>query len=359
MAATEQQMKELTVTERAQRALSIEHTETDLKALAAKYADVTEIKDDTDYQLVKRAHLELGGVRVVIEKAGKAARDDANAFAKAVIAEQKRLVGYIQPEEDRLKALRKAVDDEEARKADEARRVEEERIDSIKRLIAEIRGQAEGLLNSSSEQIASRIKDLENIRCCEEVFAEFTEQAMEIKTEILDQLYHAHDSRKAFEEQKAEADRIAAEQAARQAELDRQAEEQRKREEAARKKLEDEQAELRRQQEAIEAEKRAEEQRKLAAERAEAERVRQEKEALERQQREREAAEQKRLAEEAEAARQEALRPEKDRLRDWVLKLRTIDGIELKDKDLAKIQRGVLDGLNDLALKAVERIEAV
>ena len=63
---------ELTVQERADQALTIEHTEKDLVELAGKTADIAEIKDNADYELVKRGALVLRDVRVQIEKAGKA-----------------------------------------------------------------------------------------------------------------------------------------------------------------------------------------------------------------------------------------------------------------------------------------------
>ena len=106
--------KELTLPERARKALAIEHTEAQLIDLAAESADVTEIKDAADYELVKRSALVLRDVRVGIQKVGKAARDDANLFGKAVIAEEARLIGLIGPEEVRLKNLRQVEDNKVA-----------------------------------------------------------------------------------------------------------------------------------------------------------------------------------------------------------------------------------------------------
>lgn len=53
--------------------------------------------------------------RTAIVQAGKAARDDATRFSKAVIAEEARLIAIIQPEESRLKVLRDEWDAKEAR----------------------------------------------------------------------------------------------------------------------------------------------------------------------------------------------------------------------------------------------------
>lgn len=67
-----------------------------------------ELPDPFDVeQLVKigDARKDLKKTRVTIEKTGKVMRDDANKFAKAVIAKEKELIGIIEPEELRLAGL--------------------------------------------------------------------------------------------------------------------------------------------------------------------------------------------------------------------------------------------------------------
>lgn len=332
---------ELTIVERAQQALSVEHTEADLKKMAAKYADVTEIKDDTDYELVKSGGIALGKVRVAIEKAGKAARDDANAFAKAVIVEQRRLTDIITPEEERLKALRKDKDNEAIRAAAEKLRIEEERKAAISAKIDGIHALTTGLLGASSEVLRERLEAAQAVDVTDTEYQEFFESAQEAKQTTIQLLEPALKDRLDFEQQKAEADRIAAEQAERQAELDRQA------------------AEIKAQQDAIEVEKRAEAQKKLAAERAEADRIRKEKERLEKEAAEREAEIQRKLDEEAEAARQKALLPEKEKVRQWAESLRYIESPAVKDKKLAKLAQDVMHAVNvvgDELLKAIESL---
>ena len=65
----------------------------------------TDLKDKAQLEVVKQNRIELKKARVQIEKTGKAMRDDANAYSKAVIAKEKELIGIISPEEDRLKAI--------------------------------------------------------------------------------------------------------------------------------------------------------------------------------------------------------------------------------------------------------------
>ena len=86
----------------------------ELTAMLEGTKDITvvDLKDKAQLEIVRTKRIELKNARVKIEKAGLAARDDANKFAKAVIAYEKKLVGIIEPEEDRLKAI-----EEEAEKA--------------------------------------------------------------------------------------------------------------------------------------------------------------------------------------------------------------------------------------------------
>jgi len=214
-------MPELSIIERAQKALSIEHTEAQLKAMAKKSADVKEIKDDTDYQLVKSSRINLKNVRVSIQKAGKSARDDANKFSKAVISEEKRLLGYIQPEEQRLHALQTEKDQEAEREAERVRQIEEERIAAIVSKIQGIKEMTEGLLGADSGEIQRRLETVTAIEC-DERFGEYIEQAKEVRIQTAQVLNAAYNTVKDQEDQRAEQERIAKEQAERQAELDRQ-----------------------------------------------------------------------------------------------------------------------------------------
>src|ERR1044072_569104 len=94
--------KQLTVIERAALALGADEGEKQLIALAGKYTDITDIRNPAGRTQCHAAAMELGNARIAVDKTGKAAREDANAFQKAVIAEVARRVAIIKPEEDRL-----------------------------------------------------------------------------------------------------------------------------------------------------------------------------------------------------------------------------------------------------------------
>jgi len=336
--------KELTVQERASQALTIEHTEAQLAELAGKSADLKEIKDEADYELVKRSALVLRDVRIHIEKAGKAARDDANAFSKAVIAEERRLTGIITPEEDRLKALRKAVDDEEERKAEELRQREIARIEAITKqieLIQETGRPPAGCDATRIQEYLDQVQAISDFSWAQE----YAEQAKDAVGEAVSHLSGALNERKAFEEQLAETQRIAALQAAQQAEMDRE-----------RAELDKQAAEIQAQQDRIKAEKEeadrverekreAEEAKIREAERKQAEEDRKERERLEEIQRQQIARE----ASAREAERQKALLPAKEKLIAWAEQIKNMEGpAGIRGKAQQQIVADALAGLGKI-----------
>lgn len=82
-------------------------TTAELKALVKASCKITadDLEDPKQLAVVKENRIALKKARVQIEKTGKALREDANAFAKAVIAKEKELIAIIEPEEDRLAAI--------------------------------------------------------------------------------------------------------------------------------------------------------------------------------------------------------------------------------------------------------------
>ena len=325
---------ELTVQERADQALTIEHTEKDLVELAGKPADIAEIKDNADYELVKRGALVLRDVRVQIEKAGKAARDDANLFSKAVIAKQKDLIGLIAPEETRLKDLRREVDEAAETRQEEIRQAEVNRITDIERRIQAIGKLSEGLLNADADGIKARIEAVEEIQTTVEYFAEFAPQAAEAREDVAEALAAALVARVDLEAQQEAQARVAAEQKAQQEALDAQAEKLRLAQEAIDQEKRDAEEKLRREeedrQEAI-----------RQKERAKAEEDRKERERLEK-------IEAKRVAEEervAEEARQKALLPAKEKLQAWAEEIKNMEGPKVRDKNQQKIVSEALAAL--------------
>lgn len=365
---------ELTLPERAAVALGSAEHEAKLKELAVKHADITEIKNGAGRDQCHAAMMTLANARVAITKAGKEARDDANAFAKAVIAEEKRLIGIIEPEESRLRALRDDWDEQRERERQAKAEAEKRRIAELQERIAEIRGAVAAASTASSANVLEHIADIERM-VIDASFQEFQGQAQLAKDETLDKLREIHAQAVAREEEaarlkaereelerlRAEAEAREREAAAKRAEEERQAREAR---EAEERRLAEERAaqdaELRKQRE--------EHERQLAAERAEAERLAREKreaeEAKLRAERERQEAEAKRLADERAEFERQQREAEAQRRREEEARRAVREAAEAQLRDAAPLLleacRAALDECPDLncAAQLREAIDA-
>lgn len=279
MSAQLEQIDSSTALAPAQRAAialdSAKHRK-ELAELVKKSAGIVAVSNADGRDEAHRAGMVLKTARVHIQKRGKEAREDATAFSRAVIAEEKTLVDLIAPEEERVLALRDKWDaqveaERQAKIAAERKRVEEHQ-----GRIAEIRQLLTIAVDGSADCIQTLINRLHPWVVTVDVFEEFAEQASVAKDETLNRLTGMH--AKAVEREAEEA-RIKAEQEAESARLRAE------REELARQRAE---------QEARLAEERRQQEVQLAAERAEAERIR-------------------KLEDEARAARQQAEREELER----------------------------------------------
>jgi hypothetical protein len=281
---------ELTVQDRAAVALGSSRAETELTELAAKSKSITEITNKDGRTECHAAAMVAKDARVTIEKAGKAAREDATAFSKAVIAEEQRLVGLIAPEERRLINLRDNWDAKVKAEKEAAEAAELSRIAAIKENIAEF----SSLISDAAMQNAAGAQCVLDTAIAIEIddsFGEFYGAAVEAKADSIAKMREIVAAKTAAEalaakvkaEQEAEAARLASEAqrlAAERAEMDRIAAEQRaaeaKRQAEERARLDAERAELDRQRREIEAAQ-AEQARgaaeKAAAEKAEQERI--------------------------------------------------------------------------------------
>jgi len=100
--------QELTLPERA--ALALKGNDAELIELAKKSSDIKSIENNAGYQQAQSCRMVLRNTRTNLEKRGKEAREDAQLFSKAIIAEEKRLIDLIRPEEVRLDSIQAAWD---------------------------------------------------------------------------------------------------------------------------------------------------------------------------------------------------------------------------------------------------------
>jgi hypothetical protein len=273
---------ELTVQQRAAVALESSKAAAELQALAESSKGITAITNRAGRDECHSAAMAATKARTGIVQAGKAARDDATRFSKAVIAEEARLVAIIQPEESRLKELRDSWDEKE--KAEKAAKAEAERLRvlEITQRIALMKLAASNAahFSVSSEGAAGILSAVEEIEI-DSSFAEFFGEAKETHAAAVAEIRTTVEAKRASEEAaaKAEADRAEAARVA--AEEARIAEQKRKEEASAAKAKADAEAAERAERERVEAAARKAEQDKAdELRRAEAEKLAAERKAL-------------------------------------------------------------------------------
>lgn len=306
---------ELTVLERASIALGTPEHEKKLRELVTQSASIVDIKNADARTQCHSAYMVLKTARVDIEKAGRAAREDATAFAKAVIDEQKRLVAITEAEEARLQSLRDAWDAEREREKREKAEAEASRVAAIQSAINDIRSTPVDYAGKSSAEIEEAIGLLRGVEITLDVFGDQLGHAEVAKTEALKKLEQlrsdaiAHEAEvKRMEAERAELARLRAEQEERERQAAAERVEQERKDREARLAAE---AKLRAEREAHEAEMQAQRD-EIARQQAEiaAERRRQEEEAAAKRRAEDEAA---RAKAERDAAKKEALVAEQKR----------------------------------------------
>lgn len=255
---------QLTVQARAAVALGSSKAETELIELAGKSKAIIAITNKDGRTECHAAAMTAKEARINIEKAGKSAREDATAFSKAVISEEARLVALIKPEETRLIELRDVWDAKVKAEKEAAEALERNRVMAIQGRIELIR---RGPMNAAvlDAGCAQSVLDLTAGVEIDDSFAEFYGDAVEAKAEAIAKL---REMVAAKVEAEATAARIKAEQEAEAARLAEEA-----------KRLSAERAEMDRiaaENRAIEAKRQADERIKLDAERAELDRQRKE-----------------------------------------------------------------------------------
>jgi hypothetical protein len=200
--------KELTLPERAAVALGTAKHEQELIELVKKSESITVIKNVAGREQCHSALMMLRNARVVIEKIGKTAREDATQFSKAVIAEEKRLVAITQAEEVRLQDIRDAWDAarEAEKRAKEA--AEANRLAAIRAKIEAFMLDAVTAAGGKSAQIAAYI---DRLMATQITFEEFEELSGEAEAKRVNTLAWLEERRGEAVAREAEDARVAAE----------------------------------------------------------------------------------------------------------------------------------------------------
>ena len=211
---TELSVVALSPVDRAELALNSKKTEKELRDLVASVAGITAPTNADGRTECHAAYMSLRNARVAIETTGKKAREDATAFSKAVIAEEKKLVAIVDPEETRLKALRDEWD--AAREAERQALIEAERlrVDALRGRIAAIAAYPSQFALKPSSEVRSFLQTVKDslesgaLETLLETFDELSDEAEAVFASTIESL-------EAMYEDKLNAE--AAEQAAREA----------------------------------------------------------------------------------------------------------------------------------------------
>lgn len=220
---TQAERNALTLPQRAAVALGSSKTEVDLRELVKKSADIVQVNNMAGRDQAHRIGMDLKTARVLIEKTGKAAREDAQAFSKAVIEEQKRLVEIITPEEDRVFALRDEWDTKVENERQAKIKAEADRMAKIADHIEGLRERETDVIRicKTAEHTQAEIDALERVQITEAIYQERFAEAVALKATVLESMRTILAGRVAAEAAevarlaavKAEAERIEAERA--------------------------------------------------------------------------------------------------------------------------------------------------
>jgi len=338
-------------------ALSISGTEERCATLVGLVQELW-TREPLGYEEIKTCLREITPLRTAVEKRRKELKKDALEWGRKVDSEAKRITQALVDIEAPHREAKKAIDEEAARLEEEARAVEEQRIESIQLRINEMGLGMTGHGGMSVDTIDSMLQILDT--CYEEFdFQEFAGAAEVERDRVRNHLLAAMTERKRYDEEQANMEAEKARMAAEREALDKEKAEQQA--EIDRKQAElNAQAEAqRKQQDEIELKRREEEAKKLAAEREEARKVQQEKERLEREAIEAAEAAAREKAAVAEAKRQDELRPDVEKLQAWAEEIRYMEGPAIKDPACEKLRQQALRGLGEVGNDLHKGIKAL
>jgi hypothetical protein len=199
--------KKQTPGERAAVALLYNETEKHLTELNTKSKALLKINDKAGYDDVDSMRKTLVKARTSVTKHGKSARDDSNAFSKAVIDLEKKLLAINANEEARLVKMLEDFNNAE-------KLAEQKRIAEIQNRIAWIKQEPPRNATASDIKLWLDERRAANV---DATYQEFQKEAAAAKEASVGALLLMHNTalkaERVAEEQKAEAERLAKQQA--------------------------------------------------------------------------------------------------------------------------------------------------
>jgi len=199
----------LTVVQRAAVALGADKHEQELVALSKQYTDIVEIKNNAGRDQCHAAAMVLSKAITHTDKTGKEAREDANAFQKAVIVEVKRRIAIIESERDRLIALRDEWDAARAAEKAAIAATEAARIAAIRAKIDVMRNKPASMVGQPSAEIGVAADHLSETVIGLDEYAELAGEAQVERNHAVTKLREMQAAQQAIEQAAAESARQA------------------------------------------------------------------------------------------------------------------------------------------------------
>jgi len=172
-------------------------------------------KGDEGYLVVHSMAMDIVKVRTNIEARRKEVKKDALDFGRLVDSKAKELIEQVEALEEPWKKLKSDLDEKEAREAEEARKIEAEKIAAIEAKINVIKSAAANLSGADLSVIKNTLQLLEDT-IIDDSFGDYVEVAEHYKDESVATLKAFISERETFLEQqaqvKADQEKLAAEQ---------------------------------------------------------------------------------------------------------------------------------------------------
>lgn len=226
-------------------------TETALRKLAERYSRVAfNVQTPKGLAEAKAARNELREQgRYAVQRIEKVVKDDVNDLKRIMASEAERLIAIVKPVEDAVDAQIKVREEAIAAEKAERERIEAERVARHHTNLTTLRSYVAQGKGKTSDQLTKAAAAVSAIGLDPEAWEEFHDQAVTVRAQVHEELSRMSAEAKVREDERAEADRLRAENARILAEQKAEAE----RVAAERAEIERERAELAAQQQEIEA----------------------------------------------------------------------------------------------------------
>ena len=202
-------------------------TETALRKLAERYSRVAfNVQTPKGLAEAKAARNELREQgRYAVQRIEKVVKDDVNDLKRIMASEAARLIAIVKPVEDAVDAQIKAREEALAAEKAERERIEAERVARHHTNLTTLRSYVAQGKGKTSDQLTKAAAAVSAIGLDPEAWEEFHDQAVNVRAQVHEELSRMAAEAKVREDERAEAERLRAENmrilAAQKAEADR------------------------------------------------------------------------------------------------------------------------------------------